>query len=58
MSYKEILKIVPTISSAALVSENYKVLKKKKKKTGDLFGLGIKNIVGTSLIQSQAQLID
>ena len=56
MSYKDIANLIPTIQSASLVSENLKVLNKKTK-TKDILNLGIKNIVGTSLIKVNADLI-
>jgi hypothetical protein len=57
MSYKKIMEIVPTIQSVHLISENLKALKKKKMKSKDIIGLGAKNIVGTSLIKIEADLI-
>jgi hypothetical protein len=56
MSYKEIANLIPTIQSASLVSENIKSLGKKNK-TKDIVNLGIKNIIGTSLIKINADLI-
>jgi len=56
MSYKEIAKIIPTMQSIALVSENIKQTKKKNT-TKDFVKLGTKNIVGTSLIKVNTQLI-
>ena len=62
MTYKDIIKLIPTIQAAQLVGENIKAVKKttKKKDTGlkDILKLGTTNIVGTSLIQTEAQLID
>lgn len=57
MSYKDIANLIPTIQSVSLVSENIKVLGKKKSGTKDIINLGIKNIVGTSLIKINADLI-
>lgn len=57
MSYKALLGIVPAIQSASLLNENVKVLKKKKQSVKDITGLGVKNIVGTSLIKVNANLI-
>jgi len=54
MTYKEVAKLIPTIQAAALVGENMKELKKKKK---NLVGMGMKNIVGTSLLKANADLI-
>jgi hypothetical protein len=55
---KEILRLIPTIQSAQLAGENMKMMKKKKKKSGDFVGMGIKNIVGVSLIKEQANIIE
>ena len=59
MSYTDILKTIPTIQSAGLVSHNLSYLNKKKKSKGlsGMVGLGVTNIVGTSLIQEQAKLL-
>ena len=57
MTYKQIANLIPTIQSATLVSHNLKSLDKKKVKTKDILNLGMTNIVGLSLIQTEAQLI-
>ena len=57
MTYINIANLIPTIQSAALVSHNLKVLKKKKKKAKDLVELGVTNIVGVSLIKKNADII-
>jgi hypothetical protein len=57
MTYKAIANLIPTIQSASLVSHNLKSLNKKKTNTKDIVGLGLKNIVGTSLIKVNADLI-
>lgn len=57
MNYKNILKTVPIIQSAALASENAKLLSKKKVKSKDLVKSGVKNIVGIELIKLEAGLI-
>ena len=57
MPVKTLLSIAPTLQAAALAGENLKVAKKKDKKVGDIVGLGVKNIVGTSLIKTQFDLI-
>ena len=43
--------------SAGLVKHNLEYLKSKKKKKS-LLGLGVENIVGTSMIQSTAQFTE
>lgn len=50
MTYKELLKIVPTLQSASLLKEN---TKKKPK----LVKQGIKNIFGIELIKLESNLI-
>ncbi len=51
-----IIKIVPTFLAAALVKENIKVFKKKKKlKSKDFISLAAKNIIGVNLIKATAQ---
>lgn len=57
MTYKSIMGVIPSIQATSLVSENLKALDKKKVNTKDILGLGIKNIVGTSLIKTEADLI-
>ena len=57
MSYKTIANIIPTMQSLALVSHNVKVVKKKKKTTEDIIGLGVGNVVGVSMIKLNADLI-
>lgn len=55
MSYTNILRTIPTISSAALVKENIRVAKKKNLKAKDMVELGTKNIVGSVLITEIAK---
>jgi len=57
MSYKNIMNLIPTIQSASLVGHNIKKLEKKEIKTKDIIDLGVTNIVGTSLIKAEADLI-
>lgn len=57
MTYKKIAQIIPTMQSISLVKENLKQVKKKKTTTKDMLKLGTKNIVGTSLIKVNADLI-
>lgn len=58
MSYKDILKIIPTIHSASLVNSNLKDIKKKKKfKTDDTLHSATKNIIGISLIKTESNFI-
>jgi len=57
MSYKTIAGMIPTIQAASLVSHNLKDVKKKKKTSGDMIGMGMKNIVGISLIKAEADII-
>ena len=57
MTAKNIAGLIPTMQSIALVSENVRVAKKKKVSTKDMVGLGMTNIVGTSMIKINADLI-
>lgn len=57
MTTKQIIGLIPTVQAATLVNENTKVLKKKKIKTKDMVGLGLKNIVGVELIKVESNLI-
>ena len=57
MGYEQILKVIPTIQSASLVSHNVGFLKKKKKKTKDFVSYGVDNIVGTALIQENSKFL-
>ncbi|HEC40003.1 hypothetical protein LCGC14_0509380 [marine sediment metagenome] len=51
-----IIGTVPTFQALALVGENVKVFKKKKKlKSKDFIKLGAKNIIGVNLIKLTAQ---
>jgi hypothetical protein len=49
----ELLKLIPTMQSISLLSDNYDFSKKKKK---NLIKQGVKNIVGISLIKETAKL--
>lgn len=57
MTLKQIAGLIPTMQSIALVADNVKTIEKKKVKSKDLLSMGVKNIVGTSLIQAESQLI-
>lgn len=57
MAYSDILKLVPTMQSTALVSDNLKFVDKKKKTTKDFIGQGVKNIIGANLISETANFI-
>lgn len=57
MPYRTIARLIPTIQATQLVGKNLETIKKKKTNTKDILGLGVTNIVGTSLIQAESQLI-
>lgn len=65
MTYKDILKVIPTIQAASLVSRNIPKRdgsgkgKRLNKGRGcnKLIGQGMENIVGIELIKSQSDLI-
>lgn len=56
MSYKKIAELIPTMQSLSLVNENIKQ-SKKKNTTKSMIKLGTKNILGTSLIKVNTDLI-
>jgi hypothetical protein len=58
MTYKNIMRVIPIVQAASLVGENMKVLNKKKVKTKDVVNMGMKNIIGVSLIQAESQFIN
>ena len=53
----DILKVIPTLHSAALLHDNVKFLDKKKKKSKDYIKQGVKNVVGTSLIKAESDFL-
>lgn len=55
MTYKDIMRIIPTLEAAKLVDDN---LKNKKKSTKSFTKQATKNIVGVSLIKTQANIIN
>lgn len=57
MSALAILKLVPLMQSAAILSENVKLAKKPNKTVGDFVGVGIKNIIGIELTKETANII-
>lgn len=57
MTIKNILNLVPTIQSAALLNENVRVVSKKKVNSKDIVSLGMKNIIGISLIKAESDFI-
>ena len=57
MTYKNIMRMIPSIQATQLAGQNLKAARNKKPKAKEMVRLGIKNIVGTSLIQSEADLI-
>ena len=58
MTYQDIAKLIPTIQAAGLVGHNLKAVSKKKKtSTKDMFDLGMTNVIGTSMLKINADLI-
>lgn len=63
---KSLIDLGISMQSAALLGENYKVAKhslankpiKARNGAKNIVGLGVKNIVGISLLRSQAQLAE
>ena len=56
MTTENLLKLARDVQAAALVGDNIKFARKKKKKTSDFVKSGVSNILGTSLIKAQANL--
>ena len=54
---KDIMNLVPTLQATSLVGENLKAVKKKNKTTKDMLDMGMGNVVGTSMIKINADLI-
>jgi hypothetical protein len=54
---KPILNAGLAAQSAALASDSFSLLRKKKKRASDFLGTGVRSMVGTSLLKSQAELI-
>jgi len=58
MTIKDIAGLVPTMMGVTMVSDNLKVVNSKKKmKTKDVVNMGVKNIVGASMLKSTAGII-
>jgi len=57
MSIQSIANVIPMMTGVALLSENVRVINKKKKTTSDFVKLGVTNIIGTSFITSQSQML-
>lgn len=55
---KDLLTVANTLQAANMVGHNLKAVNKKKSSTKDIVGLGVGNILGTSFVQANAQLID
>ncbi len=51
-----ILKIVPTLQAISVMDENLKLVEKKKKKSKDFIGTGVKNIIGIEFTKISSQL--
>ena len=54
---KSILQSATAVESLALLNDNVKFASKKKKTSGGFTKQGLKNIVGSSMLQSQSKLI-
>lgn len=53
---KALLDVARTAQALALTKESLKLAKEKKVKVKKIVGVGVKNIVGISLIKTQADL--
>lgn len=57
MGFQDILRAGVAVQSVGLLGENVRVAKKKRKSARDLVGLGVTNIVGSSLLGAQSDII-
>ncbi len=57
MAIVPLLNLAQAAQALALTTEGVRVAKKKKKKVKDIVGLGVKNIVGISLIKETGKII-
>lgn len=55
---KPILSVVPTVQSAALLGNAIRLLKKKRKRSGDFLRVGAQTVIGTAIIQEEAKFIN
>lgn len=55
MSARDLINAAIAVESVGLIGENVRFARKKKKRVSDILGVGVKNIVGTSLIRATAQ---
>ena len=53
---RSLINLAQAAQALALTTEGIRVAKKKKKTTKDILGLGVKNIVGISLIRTTGQV--
>lgn len=56
MTEKDILKVIPLVMTTKLLKDNLK--KKKKNDAIDIMELGVRNIVGVSLIKETSDFIE
>ncbi|KKN08057.1 hypothetical protein LCGC14_1060560 [marine sediment metagenome] len=52
---RSLINLAQAAQALALTTEGIRVSKKKKKTTKDILGLGVKSIVGVSLIRATGQ---
>ncbi len=57
MVVQAIVNLIPTAQALALLSENVRVVKKKKKDVKDFAKLGVTNILGLEFIRLESGLI-
>ncbi len=57
MVVQAIVNLIPTAQALALLSENVRVVKKRKKDVKDFMKLGVTNIVGLEFIRLESGLI-
>lgn len=57
MTYKNLLKVIPTLQAASLVKYNVDITKKKKLKSDDMIKISTTNIVGSNIIKLESDFI-
>ena len=57
MTTKALLNLAADVQTIGLVGENINFANKKKKKVGDFINIGTTNLIGTSMLTANKQLI-
>ena len=57
MSVQTIANMIPMMTGVALLSENVRVVNKKKVSSKDIVKLGFTNMIGVGMISAQSQML-